>query len=326
MKGMLRLAEAIAVAAILAVALPTQAAHARSTAALSATSGIPGEQVTLTVTDAGALAGLWPLAVHLRALPLAGLGDWPCDSPGSRFLGLLEADGSDAATLTFSVPWVQPGAYRLMGVAADRSCVSLADQPLEFSVSPDVPIHLPLPEIVRVRARYGPAVPGCGTWDINGSQGADDCGPYEYMPLDTEPIHLIPGAPVILGISQNWRYGRWDLAAIPEETIVRGLEWPDEVTIARGAGGTRTITARLPATASGVWRLFLRFHATRGRHSVDMDRPSVFRIRLALPDTATGIVTARAPAVATSFAASVMLGVGLVTFVVIAARRRPSRR
>lgn len=320
---MLRLTAAVVVLlGALIAGVPQRAPPAQTGAVLSAATGIPGEQVTLTVSDAARIVDLLPLAVHLRVLPL--LQDWPCDSPGSRILGFLEVRGDDAS-LTFTIPWVQPGTYRLMGVMADRTCVPLAEGPLEFTVSPDVPVRLPIPEIVTVGARYGPAVPGCGSWDVNGSQGVDDCGPYEYEPLDPDPIRLTPGAPVVLGISQNWHFGAWDLAAISEEGIVPGIDWPEgTVAIASGAGGTRTISARLPA-AAGVWRLLLRYRAARGPHSVNMARPSVFRVRLALPDTATDIVTARNRAApASTPAGAVVLSVGLVALIIVAVRRRRS--
>lgn len=270
---------------LLAAALPT-AANAQSGVTLSATIGAPGDSVRLTVHDPGRMVDRLPLAVQLRPAPT--FADWPCDGAGTRFLGRLERADDGEIALTFVVPWVQPGPYQIVGATDDRRCVGLGgEEGLPFTVSPDAPLRLPQAELVTVGARSGADLPGCGSWRLDGSEGGDDCGPYEYAPLAGDPVRLVPGSMVVFGISQNWRYGRWRLSAIREDAIVAGLEPPDgQRELARGDGGTRTVQAALPATP-GAWRLFLTFEATRGPHAVSIDRPSVFAVELGLPDTST---------------------------------------
>lgn len=296
---------------------------------LSATSGQPGDEIRMTVPNPSVLAVLLPLPVHLHPkVP------WPaaaCALAGSRFLGLLDRTKDGVVSLTFTVPLVMRGTYYL--VAGDRSttCLQLGagPAPVEFEVLPRGLVPLPVPELIADIGRIGPVFHGCGSFDINGASGVDDCGPYEYSPVLSAPTRLDPGGWATFGLSPNWKYGEWKLTAIAEGDIPASMD-PSEgqVEIATGRGGSRTIHVRVPG-ASGEYRLFLTYRAMRGTASVNIDRPTVFTVDFRLPDTATAPTPSRELAMGTSSdpmplvaaAALMAFGIALVT-----GRRRPTER
>jgi hypothetical protein len=249
---------------------------------LSRPTGLPGQRVTLTVTDPNAVSSLLPLSVQLHDRHIWPI--WPCNAGGSRYLGELTRGPSGAASLTFTVPNVARGTYYLVASTPAFPCRQLGDgpTPAEFEVLPRVVVHLPDPELVTPLGRIGPTLEGCATWTINENSGAVDCGPYEYGPTEFPPTVVAPGEPVVFGISPGWHYDAWTLSGIPESKIEGHAPPEGQRVLASGAGGKRTISAAIPRLA-GRWRLFLTFHATRGTNAVSVDRPAVFRVEFRLP-------------------------------------------
>jgi hypothetical protein len=244
---------------------------------LSRPDGLPGQHVTLTVTNPDAVASAVPLAVQLH--DRAPWPVWPCNAGGSRYLGELRRATDGSAALTFTVPNVARGVYYLVASTPASPCRQLGagPTPAEFEVLPRVAVHLPDPELVTPLGRIGPTLEDCATWQINGGLGADDCAPYEYGPTEFPPTVVAPGEPVVFGISPDWHYDTWTLSGIAESKIEGKAPPEGQRVLASGTGGTRTISAVIPRLA-GRWRLLLTYHASRGTNAVTVDRPAVFRI------------------------------------------------
>ena len=249
---------------------------------LSRASGLPGQRVTLRVTNPTAVSSVLPLSVQLHPTRIWPL--WPCNAGGSRYLGKLSRGRSGSGSLTFIVPNVARGVYYLVASTRSSPCLGPGDgpTPAQFEVLPRVAVHLPDPELVTPPGRIGPAFEGCATWNINGGQGGDDCGPYEYGPTPFPSTVVAPGAPLAFGISPDWHYDAWSLYGIPEREMASVSPPQGERFLASGKGGKRTISAAI-TTLIGRWRLFLSFHATRGTNTANIDRPTVFRVDFRLP-------------------------------------------